>query len=549
LLEARPSYSKEVQGAMWSKKSKRDVTRRDVLRMGSAVVGVGLVQAYGPAARPGCAAAPQPAAAAQSSEPKRGGTLTAANGASIVEFNPFSLGTNNLPFIRAMYNSLAHYDAQLNLQPELAESWRFSADGKTVTVKLREGVKFHTGREVVAEDVQASLKFAQNNEAATMRGVFRSVVKVDLLDKYTVVLTSATTNPSMFDMLDALYVIDRETIGDRGKMAVGTGAFKFDKYLPNDRVEMVAFNDYWQKGKPYLDRYILRIIPEPSTQAINLEAGAVDCVWRLPFTDLVRLQQAGKYVVNMGAAGSNVFDIWIQTKSNPLDDKRVRQAVAWSIDRARFCRTALQGLVEPTCLMWPPGSWAHFKDLEGRIGFDLNKAKALLKEAGLEKGFETEILTSSANGASWRALAEILQSDLRKIGVTARINDVEPAVYNTTFNNKPERIQLMVHTYGRANRDPGSLVTGARVWYSTRESPGSGFESAEYDKLRDELQSTVDREKRVPAARRIQEFALDQCFLNPIALDRRPWVHAPQVKGFVVDVENSPFVSDVWLEK
>jgi peptide/nickel transport system substrate-binding protein len=436
----------------------------------------------------------------------------------------------------------------LNPQPELAEKWDFSSDGLTLTLTLRQGVKFHSGREFTSEDVKWLFDFAGKDTSVTRRTLFATVKKVETPDKYTAALKVNSINPGIFDILDMLYVVDKETFADRSKTAIGTGPFKLDRYIPNDRAEFVAFKDYWEKEKPYLDRYILRQIPDLASLVVNLEAGAVDAIWRPNYVDIVRLKKAdSKWAIDMGAPGFTFYDLGLNVKYEPLRDKRVRQAVAWSVDRARFCRTVLQGMIEPSCLMWPKTSWAHFPDLEGKIGYDLDKAKALLKEAGMEKGFDVELMTSSSRAYGYGELAQMLQADLKKIGVNAKVSDLAPAHYDARMNKGD--IQIAAHTYGTANRDPGSLVTAAKSWYNEKEGGWTHFDSAEWDRLRSEMQSTLDQDKRKATARKIQEMALDECMTVVVAPQPTPWVYANYVKGFGYNLDNASVVSDMWLDK
>ena len=491
-----------------------------------------------------------PAAATKAAGPKRGGTFTLARTAGIVEFNPFSLLAGHYHYQRALYNSLARYDFQLNLQPDLAEKWDISPDGKTVTFKLRQGVKFHTGREFTSDDVKASVQFGQTNERSIMASLFKTIKQVETPDKYTVAFKFDSVNPGVFDLVDALWIIDKNTIEDRAKTAVGTGPFKLDKYIPSDRAEFVAFAGYWEKGKPYLDRYVLREIPDVAALVLNLESGAVDSIYWPGFLDVVRLrdQAGGKFTVDLGAPGPSQFDIAVNCKQPPLDNKKVRQAIAWSIDRERFVKSVLQSISQATCLIWPPHSWAYFKDLQGKIGYDLDKAKGLLKEAGLSSGFETELLVSSKQGFGLGELAIMLQADLKKIGVDAKVLDVEPAQYTARMQTKRD-ISLASHTYGRAGRDPGTTLTGAISWYTEAEGSWTRFESSEYVRLRKELQSTLDRDKRVGLCRQIQELMLDECPTIPVALSQRPWINASYVKDFSVNLDNSPYVGNFWLDR
>ena len=514
-------------------------TRRSFLKLGAAAASIG----FSPALRPARAATPAQAPAAG---PKRGGTLTVAQTDSFVTFNPYERRWYRIR--RAMYNSLGHYDKQMNLQPELAERWDISADGKAVAFKLREGVKFHSGREMTSEDVKFSIEFASTNERVLARPTYQMVKKAETLDKYNVVFRMDRPNAGIYDLIDSLHVIDRETLADNAKMGIGTGPFKLDKYFPNDRIEFVAFKDYWEKGKPYLEGYISRIIPDAAALTLNLESGALDCAFRIPYRDAVRLKASGgRFVVDMGQQGDAVFDVGINTKLEPFTNKKVRQAIAWSIDRERFCRTVMQGLSEPTCLIWPPQSWAYFKDLQGKIGYDLDKARALLKEAGLEKGFETEILTASKRAFGYGELAVILQHDLKQIGINARIADVEVAQYDA--RTQKGDIAILAHNYSRANLDPASTLVAAKAWFPEKDLGWTHFEHAEYERLRSELLTTLDREKRIPIARRIQELALDECFTMPVAFQPSVWGCASYVKGLWYDLDNAAYFGDMWLDK
>ena len=515
-------------------------TRRSFLKLGAAAASVGLA----PGLRPARAAAP--AAGTRPAGPKRGGTLTVAHTDSFVTFNPYERRWYRIR--RAMYNSLGHYDRHMNLQPELAERWDLSADGKAVAFKLREGVKFHSGREMTSEDVKFSIEFASTNERVLSRPTYQVVKKVETPDRYSVVFRMDRPNAGIYDLIDSLHVIDKETLADNAKMGIGTGPFKLDKYFPNDRIEFVPFQDYWEKGKPYLERYISRIIPDAAALTINLESGAIDCAWRIPYRDAVRLKASGgKFVVDMGQQGDAMFDVGVNTKREPFTNKKVRQAIAWSIDRERFCRTVMQGLTEPTCLIWPPQSWAYFKDLQGKIGYDLEKARALLKEAGLEKGFETEILTSSNRAFGYGELAIILQHDLRQIGINAKVADLEVAQYDS--RTQKGDIAIVVHNYSRANLDPASTLMAAKAWFPEKDAGWTHFEHAEYERLRSDLQATLEREKRIPIARRIQELALEECFTMPVAGQPSVWGCAAHVNGLWYDLDNAAYIGDMWLDK
>jgi len=479
---------------------------------------------------------------------KRGGTFRIAKTPTIVDFNPFNIAAGHAASVRCLYNSLAQWDDQRNLKPDLAEKWQPAPDGKSITIHLRPGVRFHNGREVTSEDVKFSAQFAATDPSVYARVLFGPVEGIDTPDKYTVVLKFKSVYASMLELLDILWVLDKDSVKTWANKENGTGPFVLDKYIPNDRAEFVPFKDYFEVGKPYLDRYISMQVPDQAALSINLESGAVDAIWRVAMLEVARFKAAGpKWVVYPGAAGQNMIDVALNVKWGPFANKKVRQAMAWSIDRARFCRTTYQGLVEPSCLMVPSQSWGYFKDLEGAIGYDLDKARALLKEAGYENGFACEIMSSANKAWELGELAQILQADLKKIGVNASVTELESARYDTRMNKGD--IQMMVHNYAWANRDPGILVNAAKAWYTDREGGWCHFEGAEYEQLRRDVQSTMDPEKRKAIFRKLQELVLDECFTIPVASQPMPFILASHVRNFRRSVMNQPFAGDIWLDK
>lgn len=554
---------------------KRNLSRRAFLHMGVATTGVYLLTSCAQPAAPASTAAPKPAetakpaapaattapaataapapaaatAAPKPAGPKRGGTFTLARTQGLTDFNPFNLASPGTWAVeRPLYSTLAYYDLNLKAVPDLAESWNIAADGKSVTVKLRQGVKFHSGKEFTSEDVKFSCQFSGTDPSVFMITLFKIIESVDTPDKYTAKINFKQLVPAPMDILDQLWMIDKDSVAVFANKANGTGPYKLDTYVPNDRAELVPHKDYFLKDKQYVDRYIAKQIPDSASLAINVESGAIDCMWRCSVLDAARLKpETSKYVTSMGAPGQGMFDIALNVKWGPFQNKKVRQAIAWAVDRERFCRTAMKGLVEPTCLMWPSHTWAYFKDMEKSVWFDLDKARALLKEGGYEKGFDVEILTSTSRVYGFKELAEILQADLKQIGVNAKITDVETAVYNTRMNKGD--MQIMVHNYGRSNRDPGTMVTAAKAWYVESEGGWSHYESADYEKIRAELQSTTDQEKRKVTARKIQEMMLDESFTILVAPQPTAWVWRSYVKDLRYDLENSPYMEDLWLDK
>ena len=486
---------------------------------------------------------PQPAASAAV---KRGGTLTFIRTAEIQNFNPTFINPGHYPFLRALYNTPVRYDQNVNPVPDLTEKFELSGDGLSLKLELRKGVQFHSGRELVADDVTFTLEwFRDPKNSSPVRAAVDLVKRVETPDKHTVVLGFNAPNPGVFDMLDLLFIVDKDSVDTFSNTGVGTGPFKLAEYRPGDVARFVPFKEYWETGKPYLDEFVLRQVPDAQAMAIQLESGAADVIWLPTFNDLARFGQDPRFQTSPGAPGAFFFDIAVNTSVPDLSDKRVRQAISYVVDRERFTRTALQGIVEPTSLPVPKTSWAYFPDLEGIHKRDVDKAKQLMAEAGKSAGFEVVLLTSSKRAAGMGELAQILQNDLAQIGIRAKIEDVEVAVYEP--RSREGVFDLKIHSYGRANKDPGTLFTGAIAWFP--KGSWTKIDDPVYAAMIERAGSLVDREQRKAEYRKIIEHVLDQCFTIPICEQPRAFAWRSQVKDFAVTLDNIPIVSDVWLDR
>jgi peptide/nickel transport system substrate-binding protein len=345
-------------------------------------------------------------------------------------------------------------------------------------------------------------------------------------------------------VLDTLAMFDQSVTSKINTTDAGSGPFMVASYAPNADIRMKRFDGYWESGKPYLDEYIVKTIPDTTALAVNLESKAVDAIDGASLYDAVRLKAQPGIVCEV-AANQNVFHLAVNVRRQPLSDRKVRQAINYAIDRERCCKTVLQGTVEPTCLHWPRESWAHVRELEGRYSLNVEKAKALLAEAGYPNGFETSILVSKQYNDSLFGIGQIIQSDLAKIGIKAQLKNVEATVYLTTW--RKTEWDLAVHNYGRANRDPGTMLSGAVAFYTRAENGPPGFESADFEKWRGEAATILDREKRKPLYRKIQEFFLEDSFSMPIAADQTLWLYRNHINGLSFTRDACPFVSEVWL--
>ena len=507
----------------------RVLGRRDVLKLLGAG-GVGLL------------AASRHSAAAT---PRRGGTYRMGRMQDILNFNPTQLSAGNEPMLYQVFDTLVRIGDDFKLEPRLAESWRFSRDYLTMTIKLRQGVNFHNGREFTADDVIGTIAFyADKQNAANILPFASSIKSPKALDKHTVELHFDQPPGTLFDGLDLLFIIDPTDLGGLRNKPNGTGPFRLERWQPNEKSVYRRFDQYRQQGLPYLDSVEVSVWPDPQAVVVALETGAIDIASPVSPLEAKRLSGIDKYQLTQDKFGL-VFDVVMNTTTKPFDDKRVRQAVSWAVDRQRFCDTYLQGLVQPWSLPWPPFSPAYDAELNKFYNKrDLAKARQLLKDAGYEKGFDVKLL-STRSRPGYAELAEQLQSDVREIGIRITLDLQDEASWRPKFMNG--NFQIATHNFGRNNKVPATMFQQAVVWRTDKNS--AQFKSEKYADLAKKASAQMEPEQAKPYLNEINQLIIDECFTLCIAPQPRPNVQYRFVKGYQSNLDLYPMLESVWLDK
>src|SRR5579871_2343889 len=278
------------------------------------------------------AATPAPNAAGSAS-PKPGGTLKAmqAGDLSSVDGHYYTPGAGLSAWI--VFDTLTEYDDNLKPQPALAESWDQSSDGKQISLTLRKGVTFHSGREVTSDDLIFNLT------AGIITGFVPPNTEWNASDKYTVTITTDKPWINVFDFLQVLNILDKDSPdGPRGKtVPVGTGAFTFVEWVQGDHVTYAKNKNYWRSGTPLLDQIVLNIAKDQQAMTVQLEAGQVDFIVNPTIQDYVRLSDDTTRYQGLELPNPAAFAMMQPNSTRPpLDNKLVRQALNWAIDRQRM---------------------------------------------------------------------------------------------------------------------------------------------------------------------------------------------------------------------
>lgn len=336
-----------------------------------------------------------------------------------------------------LFASPLRFDDQWNPQPYLAKSWELSEDGQSLTLQLQENAKFHDGTPITSEDVAFSIMAIKaNHPFSTM---LAPVESVDTPDPHTAIIRMSQPHPAIvLAMSPALApIMPKHVYGDGSDLkshprnsrdVVGSGPFKLAEFQPGQRIVLEKFDGYFLQDLPYLDKIIISITPDTQTLLLNVERGAIQmAAFMTSSVDLKRMQANPQVrVSNEGFEGIGAIN-WLafNTAKAPLSDVRVRKAIAHAIDKDFILRALMGGFAKSADSPIAPGGQFLSDDVV-RYNLDLDKAAALLDEAGLPVGENGERFTLTidyipGNDEQQKNVAEYLRSQLKKVGINVQV--------------------------------------------------------------------------------------------------------------------------------
>jgi peptide/nickel transport system substrate-binding protein len=454
----------------------------------------------------------------------------------------------NTALVNLIYDRLVTYDRKLDVQPSLATSWEWSPDYLLLTLHLREGVKFHTGRPFTSADVKFNLERVSDPAANSQWLNYARAMHIDTPDLATVVIRYDTPSRSSFDAIASVFMADWKTLDQTtaGKAFVGTGPFRFKEWMQGDHVTVVRNTDYWQQDKPYLDQVDVMIRSDPESALVGLESGGLDWVIGAPGQDARRLQTDENYQVLLNGNGSIYYYLGLDVSVPALSDKRVRQAFSYALDRQRIVDLVLYGFGRPAATLWPRQSPAYDASLDQSVTYDLAKARQLLAEANWDSNTVVPLQVNSATAVA-QAMAEILEPDLANIGMQVALQNVDPADFISRLQNASFG-GTWISPIGFMNASPATLYLSA---LPVRVPNVSHFETPRYKQLIDQSLSEIDVQKLKATTRELTQITLDEAFVVPIAetasLSLGLEVARASVKNITWDNFGWPPYQDIWL--
>ncbi len=344
-----------------------------------------------------------------------------------------------------VFEGLTRYNADGSISPALAESWDISEDGTVYTFKLRDGVTFHDGTAMDAEDVKFSLDRARAEESTNaQKALFAGIESVEAVDPLTVKVTLSAPNgafPTNMAWGDAV-IVAPESVETNATQPVGTGPFKFGRWVQGDRVELVENPDYWGE-KPALKSATFKFISDPTAAFAAMMAGDIDAFPGYPAPEtLAQFEADPRFQLLIGSTEGETI-LAMNNKSEKLSDPKVRQAIAHAINRQEIIDGAMFGYGTPIGTHFAPHN-PDYVDLTGQSDHDPEKAKALLAEAGVE----TLTLSLKLPPPSYaRRGGEIIAAQLRAVGIETEISNLEWAQWlEQVFRGKDFDLTIVSHT-------------------------------------------------------------------------------------------------------
>lgn len=530
-------------GTTWGSGRGHLVTRRQLLEQSAALGALGLAgNLLGMAVAPALAQA----------TPRQGGVLQAAFSADPAGFDPVR-GPSGMSHvvIEQVYSTLMNLDHDAQPYPDIAESYEVSPDGLQYTFMLREGVTFHNGDELTAEDVKFSFDRLRAKDSGYSYGSqVETIDSVDVLDPHTVRFKlSKSTGPFLIYMaFPGSSIVPKKLVEsghDLNARPVGSGPFKFVNYEPRSVIRFERNGNYHEEGKPYFDAMEYRIISDITALSNAVLSGEVNFSNEIPPKDWAQVTSSPD-LVGQTLEGSRYNWLLCNTTKPPFDNPKVRQAVAHAIDREALVKGAFFGLATPILGgVIPSWNWAYSDTEYFKPNGDPEKAKALLAEAGHPDGFETTMTIASSFPAQM-AMAPIIQANLAAAGIKATIGTMEiPRYWDEVWSNSNFDITSMYWLSPLA--DPDDFV--GNNYKCGMAINVQKYCSDKMDALLDAAKTALVEAERKKLYRQVTELSLEEMGQVPlvngwllIAHTGKLQNYKPMRTGFLKTLK------DAWLE-
>jgi len=436
--------------------------------------------------------------------------------------------SSNIMFYH-IYEPLVRRDGDLTFGPGLAESWEL-VDDTTWRFDLREGVTFHNGNPFTASDVVYTVERARQS---VRPGLVRNIADVKAIDETTVEITTPAPYAVLPNDLAEILILDEEYTsgledGELNQQPIGTGPYALEEWIKEERLVLEAYDDYWG-GEAEIETVIFRPITNPATRTAALLTGEVDIVQDLAVRDVERVRrEEGVDVMTRPSLLNLVLAMDFRENSptiegeNPLQDRRVREAIARAIDVDAISQIVMNGLSTPSDQYVPASHIGHVDGMDFRqmYPFDVEKAQALMEEAGYGDGFTMTLDATNDRYVNDAQIAQALASMLAKIGITLELNVMPKSNFWSYIRVPTPNSSFVMSGWDVPSGDAGNMY--AALFYSRDRKEGYGhvnrgsYSNPEVDALIDEADATSKVEERDAALQEATKILMHDIPMIPV---------------------------------
>jgi peptide/nickel transport system substrate-binding protein len=472
---------------------------------------------------------------AQDEQPVTGGVLKMAFSADPAGFDP-AMGPSGMSHvvIEQVYSTLMSLDPDANPHPDLAERFEMSEDGLTYTFYLHQGVKFHNGDELTAEDVKFTFDRLRAPDSGYSYGSqVETISDVAVVDSHTVKFTlSVQTGPFLTYMaFPGSSIVPKKLLEsghDLNAQPVGSGPFKFVSYQPRSMIKFDKNPDFYEAGKPYFDGLEFHLIADVTALTNAVISGTVNFSNEIPPKDW-QIIKSTPGTIGLELEGSRYYWLLPNNTTPPLDNPKVRQAIAHALDRQAIVAGTFFGQATPILGgVIPEWNWAYAGLEVFNPRGDVEKAKALLAEAGFPNGFETS-LTMASSFPAMVAMAPIIQANLAAVGINAKISTMEiPRFWDEVWG--PSKFDMTAMYWVSPLADPDDFVFNNYACGMAINVQKSCTDAM--DAILKEAKSATTREARKEVYKRQQEMSLEDMPIVPLV---NAWIltaHTDKLKNY-----------------
>jgi peptide/nickel transport system substrate-binding protein len=502
--------------------------------------------------------------------PTSGGTLREGHSSIPANLDPGVHSSRYAARIsQQLYDSLIHEYLSGEFEPGLAESWEVSEDLLEVTLNLRAGVTFHDGTPFNAQAVHDTFERIRDPETASLRTFLDDFDTGEVVDELTYKMNMAKasavtiTNLSGTGAAPSSMAAVEELGDDFLRNPVGTGPFKIGEWRGENELILVRNEDYnWappfmdNQGPAYLDEIHYFFVEEPTTRMVSLESGDVDLIDDPPDIEVARLMESDDFEVIVTKTAGLPQSSFMNVTVPPTEDLAVRQAMLFGVDRAAGAQLIFHGAQPPGQGPLSSASWAYWEGVEEMYPYDPERAEQILDEAGWlmgdgdvreKDGQPLRIRHVTTTGTATQ-FAEFIQGSLRPLGFDYI---VEGMAYEGTVSRMAAN-DYEVARLGLSSSDPHGAMYGP--WHSSQIEGGSQFNRSRIndphlDELLDAGIATQDRDERREVYIELQKYIMENAFVLPNWESNLYHVMRPNVKGLKVNITESPYLQEVWLEE